>query len=287
MGRGSPVLVVLAAGRARRYGGCKPLAPIGPNGEAVIDLLAGDALTAGFSTLVLVVGPATGAAIRYHVEHVWPRSLDVHFALQEAPLGTVDAVLAASGRLGGTPFVVANADDLYGPDALALARAHVADTDHDAPNALVGFRLRSAVVGREPVTRGVCRSDAAGRLLGIEERRQVQPLDHDRFSVKDGHEPTELDGDVLVSMNLFGFAPGIIGHLESAMATRTASVDSEVLLPEVVSNLAASGAADAAVRVLPTEDRCIGVTHPGDLELVQAEVKRLVATGQRPAGPWG
>ena len=32
-----PALVILAAGRARRYGGCKPLAPVGPRGEAVID----------------------------------------------------------------------------------------------------------------------------------------------------------------------------------------------------------------------------------------------------------
>jgi len=34
--------VVLAAGRARRYGGVKPLAPVGPSGEAVIDLQAVD-----------------------------------------------------------------------------------------------------------------------------------------------------------------------------------------------------------------------------------------------------
>ena len=52
-------LVILAAGRARRYGGCKPLAPVGPNGEAVIDLVASDALAAGFDTIVLVLGPAT------------------------------------------------------------------------------------------------------------------------------------------------------------------------------------------------------------------------------------
>ena len=39
-----PTLVLLAAGRARRYGGCKPLAPVGLHGEAVIDLVASDAL---------------------------------------------------------------------------------------------------------------------------------------------------------------------------------------------------------------------------------------------------
>ena len=57
---GVTALVVLAAGRARRYGGVKPLAPIGPDGEAVIDLLAGDALRAGFERIVLVVNPDTG-----------------------------------------------------------------------------------------------------------------------------------------------------------------------------------------------------------------------------------
>ena len=59
---GRPVLVVMAAGVARRYGGCKPLAPVGLHGEAVIDLNAGDAVRAGFGHIVLVLGPATGPA---------------------------------------------------------------------------------------------------------------------------------------------------------------------------------------------------------------------------------
>jgi CTP:molybdopterin cytidylyltransferase MocA len=98
-----PPLVILAAGRARRYGGCKPLAPAGPHGEAVIDLVASDALGAGFGTIVLVLGPQTGPAIRYHVEHTWPPDVDVRFALQEAPLGTVHAVLSASDHVGDAP----------------------------------------------------------------------------------------------------------------------------------------------------------------------------------------
>ncbi len=60
-GGADPVLVILAAGRAKRYGGCKPLAPVGPHGEAVIDLVASDALAAGFSAVVLVLGPSTGS----------------------------------------------------------------------------------------------------------------------------------------------------------------------------------------------------------------------------------
>ena len=114
-------LVILAAGRARRYGGCKPLAPVGTHGEAVIDLVASDALAAGFETIVLVLGPSTGPAIRYHVEHTWPDAVDVRFATQPSPLGTVDAVLCASDYVGGAPYGVGNADDIYGRDGVRAA----------------------------------------------------------------------------------------------------------------------------------------------------------------------
>src|SRR5580704_519185 len=120
-----PAIVILAAGRAKRYGGCKPLAPVGPHGEAVIDLVASDALAAGFATIVLVLGPSTGSAIRYHVERTWPSSIDVHFALQPKPLGTVNAVLAASDYVGDTPFGVGNADDIYGQAGCTLLAQHL------------------------------------------------------------------------------------------------------------------------------------------------------------------
>jgi len=38
--------------------------------------------------------------------------------------------------------------------------------------------------------------------------------------------------------------------------------------------------------VLPTEGRCVGVTHPDDLPLVQAELNREIAAGERPARLW-
>ena len=71
-GGAGPALVILAAGRARRYGGCKPLAPVGPHGEAVIDLVASDAAGGRVRHHRPGLGPSTGPAIRYHVEHTWP-----------------------------------------------------------------------------------------------------------------------------------------------------------------------------------------------------------------------
>ena len=214
-----PPLVVLAAGRARRYGGVKPLAPVGPNGEAVIDLLASDALAAGFGTLVLVIGPATGPAIRYHVQHAWPSSVDVRFAVQDVPLGTVHATLAAVPHLpDGAPFAVANADDLYGEAGLAQLATHLAD---HGSNSLVAYRLRNAVVGDAPVTRGVCRVGDDDTLQSVDERRQVCAVGDGRFVAKDGRTPEELDGDELVSMNLWGFGADMRPVFHAAMGHRS------------------------------------------------------------------
>jgi hypothetical protein len=287
-----PPLVVLAAGRARRYGGCKPLAPIGIGGEAVIDLLASDAFAAGFSRIVLVIGSQTGSAIRYHVKHTWPTSLDVQFALQESPRGTVDAVLAACAHLDdGVGFGVCNADDLYGQEALTLLAGHVGTKR--STNTLVGFRLEKVVIGDAPVTRGICEVDAEGQLTALHERRQVFALGDGHFVVKDGVEPGELPHDALVSMNLWGFMGSMKGVFAQAMARAThATEDAEVLLPELVGQLITGAVPDASdeqrrFSVVPTESRCIGVTHPDDLALVQADIAHQIATGERPGSLWG
>jgi len=277
-----PALVILAAGRARRYGGCKPLAPVGPQGEAVIDLVASDALAGGFGTVVLVLGPSTGPAIRYHVEHGWPGEVDVRFATQPQPLGTVHAVLCASDHVGDAPYGVCNADDIYGSAACAALADHL--DAHGDVNALVGYRLADAVIGTSPVTRGICRVGDDGALLGVDERRQVTPTPDGRFVVADGREPTVLSPDARVSMNLWGFTPGFHKTLQIAMDTAVdASEDTEVLLPDVV----AASLATNSFTVLPAQGRCIGVTHPDDLSLVQDELNRQVAAGERPARLWG
>jgi hypothetical protein len=295
----SPTLVVLAAGMARRYGGCKPLAPVGPGGQAVIDLTAGDAVASGFGDVVLVVHPDTGPAIRYHVERTWPSSVPVAFVEQRVPLGTTHAVLAARPALDpDRSFAIANADDVYGRTAMRLLADELAGPGPE--HAMVGFRLRNTVVTADPVTRGVCEVDGEHHLVRIDERRQVARLDDgEHFTAQDGAQPDKLDGDLLVSVNLWGFRPSIWPTFESAMAASGLEEEAivadvaaggevpkaEVLLPEVVAAMLAAGAG-TPVRVLPTEGRCVGVTHADDLLAVRAELSRQVAWGVRPDGPW-
>jgi len=282
----APALVILAAGQARRYGGCKPLAPVGPTGEAIVDLIASDAIAAGFGRIVIVVNPTTGPAIRYHVARTWPTAVDVRFAVQPAPRGTVDAVLCALDDLPSTDhgFGVANADDLYGSDAMRLLVEHLGK--ETTAHALVGFRLRASTIGRKPVTRGLCVVDADGFLARIDERRQVTPEPGGAFVANDGREPRELDASAFVSMNLWAFAPSIRPVLTSTMARPAHELPGEVLLPELVGELVEGRDRTHRFVVLPTESRCIGVTHPDDLRLAQMEIAAQVGRGERPARLW-
>jgi hypothetical protein len=296
----APVLVVLAAGAARRYGGCKPLAPVGPWGEAVIDLVASDAMASGFGAIVLVVHPETGPAIRYHVERSWPSSVEVNYAEQRVPLGTTHATLAARSVVGTEhPFAVANADDVYGLQAFGLL-SHQLTTNHDE-HALVGFELANSVVTDDPVTRGICEVDPNGHLVAMTERRQVARLSGGNdFSSLDGLQPDKLPGEATVSVNLWGFRPEIWDLFDTAMnesgLDEEAILDrmargvevpkAEVLLPEVIGSAIESGTG-LPVRVLRTDTKCVGVTHADDLPVVQGELSRQVAWGIRPSKLWG
>jgi len=279
--------VVLAAGLATRYGGVKPLAPVGLNGEAVIDVLASEAIDAGFRSIVLVVGPETGPAIRYHVQRTWPGGVEVTFATQSAPLGTVDAVLAAVRTIdAGASFAVANADDIPDRAGLELLARHLAGPD--PLHALVCYRLGATLVGEDPVTRGICDIGEDGLVRTIAERRRIAPAGGGELVAGDGHDPRVLDPKAPVSVNLWGFRPGIAELLEGAMAG--GAPDAEVLLPEVIGTALGadrpSGTPNFGVRGLRAPGRCIGVTHPGDVDLVRSELAREVGRGERAAQLW-
>ena len=292
----APSLVVLAAGMARRYGGCKPLAPIGPRGEAVLDLTVSDAVRAGFGRIVLVLHPETGPAIRYHVEQCWPDTIDVAFVTQRLPLGTVHAVLAAEEALGDADFGVANADDVYGEVPMGMLTDRLASPADE--HVLVGYRLSSTVATDDPVTRGICTVGSDGLLVSLDERRKVHTQGGGYVS-DDGLEPRELAADLPASVNLWGFRSAIWKVLHTAMdgsgldeealladvAAGAEIPKAEVLLPEVVSTMVAEGWG-LPVRVLTTDAELVGVTHAADLPVVSAELSRQVAWGVRPAHLW-
>lgn len=280
-------LVVLAAGHGRRFGGLKQLAPVGPNGEAIMDYTAADALAAGFSGVVLVVRPEVQDELLEHIGKYWPPELEVVPVVQGPIAGTAQAVASARPAVRG-PFGVANADDLYGPAALALLGKELADM---APRShlTVAYRLTDTVITDAPVTRGVCETDPDGYLLRVVEEVVIRQPDGFRARPVGAPEGDEelLSGEQVVSMNLWGFEASIFDELEAALASfdpATAPHEPgkppEVLLPSVVADALAGER--ARVRVVATSGRCIGLTHPDDLP----RVREIVASerGGEPAG---
>lgn len=278
-------LVVLAAGHGRRFGGLKQLAPVGPNGEALMDYTAVDALEAGFDGVVLVVREDVRDELLEHIAKYWPPRLDVVPVVQGPIAGTAQAVASAGTAVSG-PFGIANADDLYGPAAVRLLASELAELGalDGRAHSIVGYRLGDTVLNDAAVTRGLCETSPEGDLVRIAEREVRRAGDTFRSrpigtSSDWADEPgDELTGDEVVSMNLWGFAPSLFGHLEAALgafdpasAPHSPGKPPELLLPVVVGDLVANGT--ASVRVRRTEGCCVGITHPDDLPIVREMIR--------------
>jgi hypothetical protein len=269
----APALVVLAAGLGTRYGGPKQLAPVGPDGEPLFVISARQAAAAGVEQVVVVtrteLAPGVEAAASAHGVAVELVLQDRFGPARAVPWGSAPAVAACAGVVDG-PMVVANGDDHYGDPAIALAvdAARVID---DRTVAVVGFRLDATLSASGPVTRAVCRTDAAGRLIGLDERRGLR-RDGPRIVDAEGraHPPASW-----VSMNLFALPAGlptVLGDSFRAFVDAHAEDDrAELLLPDELDRMCRDGVVD--LRLIPTDARWAGLTHPGDAEVVRRVVR--------------
>jgi NDP-sugar pyrophosphorylase family protein len=260
-------LVVMAAGMGSRFGGLKQLAPVGPNGEAMFDYSAADAVAAGFRQAVVIVRKEIGDEIQDHIADAWPSELTVAYVYQEVPdgrtkpLGTAEAVLITRDLVPG-PFTVLNADDLYGADAFRVVHRELSADDDE--HVLVGYHVNKTVMGPGTVTRGLVTVD--GGYLATVDESSVYVAENGDMSV-DGRR---LNGDELASTNFWGFRPSIFDVLEQAVETFLAaegSAGSEVLLPRVVDQAIREDG--LRVRVAPTDARMLGITNADDLERVR------------------
>lgn len=276
-------LVILAAGFGRRFGGLKQLAPVGPNGEAIMDYTAMAAKSCGFEGLVIVVREEIRGEIEAHIAKVWPDDLPVQFAIQGPLPGTAQAVLSAAPFLHG-PFGVANADDIYGEPALRALLEHfeAAPEGFSTPDSardshlLVAYHVVRTVLTDATVTRGLCEVDEMDNLLSIAEH-SVSLREDGRFDAEpqvatSDQGPRILSGNEWVSMNLWGFYPSMLDHLAKEVAEfdPVKAGRRELLLPEVVARVVRSGV--ESVHVIETEERCIGVTHAEDMTILHDEL---------------
>ena len=295
-------LVIMAAGIGSRFGkGIKQLAPVGPEGEIIMDYSIHDALEAGFNKVVFIIRKDLEEEFRKVIGERIEKITEVEYAFQELddlpegftkpqdrtkPWGTGQAVLAAKKVLD-EPFIVINADDYYGKEAYVKVHDYLIQAqpeDGKIHICMAGFRLGNTLSDNGSVTRGVCHIEN-GQLTGVTET-------HDIFKTADGAESRKEDGTVetldvkdLVSMNMWGLTPSFMeilqeGFVEFLSNVKEGDLKKEYLLPELIDHLIKTGRAQ--VDVLETADTWFGVTYQEDRESVRKELKALTQAGVYP-----
>ena len=290
-------LVVMAAGIGSRFGGgIKQLAPVGPNGEIIMDYSIYDALKAGFNKVVFVIRKdleedfdrIIGSRMKklVKVEYAFQELNDIPSTYQEIfqerskPWGTGQAILACRD-LVKEPFLVINADDYYGKEAYQLAYQYLSKEHQNEilASCMVGFVLKNTLSDNGGVTRGVCKEENH-RLVDIVETHNIEKVDGKAMS--DGKE---IDLESVVSMNMWGLYPEIFEILENRFDAFLSELDhldlkSEYLLPTIIGDLLKEE--KIVVDVLKSEDEWFGVTYKEDKETVIQSIQQLVKDGAYP-----
>ena len=292
-----PTLVIMAAGMGSRFGGLKQIAPVDDQGHIIIDFSLLDAYRAGFRDLVFIIKPELEASFREVIVNRMEKYFNITFVHQtidklpagysvpegrEKPWGTGHAILCCKDVLDG-PFAVINADDFYGPTAFSAIYDYLANNEDESRYSMIGYRVRNTVTENGSVARGVCEVKD-GLLTGVTERTKIFKNGNDaKFTEDDGKTFTDLPGDPIVSMTLWGFTSKMIRELDERFtafldnAIATNPLKGEYFLPSVVNDQLVAGT--ATVRVLPCEETWYGVTYREDLDSVKAAIEGMKKKG--------
>ena len=296
-------LVIMAAGIGSRFGkGIKQLAPVGPNGEIIMDYSIHDALEAGFNKVVFIIRKDLEEEFRQVIGNRIEKITEVAYAFQALddlpdgftcpadrtkPWGTGQAVLAAESVLS-EPFMVINADDYYGKEAYVKVHDYLVQEQPDdgiLHICMAGFRLGNTLSDNGSVTRGVCHIEN-GALTGVTETHDIYKTADGSESRPEGGEVVTLNVKDLVSMNMWGLTPAFMdtlkkGFVEFLQGVKEGEIKKEYLLPEMIDQLIKAG--KAKVDVLETKDTWFGVTYQEDKASVTEAFKKLVEEGVYPS----
>ena len=302
-----PVLVVMAAGMGSRYGGLKQIDPVDEYGNIIMDFSIFDAREAGFEKVVFIIKKAIEKEFKENVGRRMEQYVETEYVYQELdrvpkgvqvpkervkPWGTGHAILCCKDVIDG-PFAVINADDYYGKQAFKEMYKQLTtyEDNEKYQYAMVGYQLNNTMTENGYVARGVCVIDENGKLKDIHERTRIEKRGDDgAYTEDDGATWTDLPGDSVVSMNLWGFTESILGELEKRFGAFLEKglvenpLKCKYFLPFVVDEILKEDKAE--VTVLKSRDRWYGVTYKEDKETVIQAVRSLKEQGLYPEKLW-
>jgi dTDP-glucose pyrophosphorylase len=264
-------LVYMVAGLSSRFGGkIKQFARVGPNHETLIEYSMNQALPAGFTKIVFVVGNKTEQPFKEMFGNKY-KNIPIEYAFQkfdetkrDKPWGTVDAVCAIK-EIIDSPFVVCNGDDLYGKGAFKTIIEHIKNSK-DNSNATLGYKLKNVIPEQGKTNRGIFELNPNNTIKNLTEVFEIE---------KSNLKEKNLTPESLCSMNIFAFSQETLSFLneilEKFKEQNKGNRKIECLLPEEIGNLIKEG--KISVKVYPTDEEWLGVTNPEDEEKIKEKIK--------------
>ena len=304
-------LVIMAAGMGSRYGGLKQLDPLGPGGEFLLDYSIYDALKAGFNKVVFVIKKENLELFRSTVGERIEKAVKVEYAFQTVedipengsipegrvkPWGTAHAVYCCR-QFVNEPFAVINSDDFYGAEAFKCLADYLKGTDTAAQTGktvhrycMAAYLLKNTLTENGSVSRGVC-MDKNGDLTSISEHTKIERLSDGRLMNTDENgDVEELDENLHVSINCWGFTPEFFDTLEKGLVEFFEINKGEKLnkaeyyLLTAVQDEIDKGS--ASVKLLETNAKWFGVTYKEDRPKVVEAIRKLIEEGKYPEKLW-
>lgn len=297
-----PTLLILAAGMGSRYGGLKQIDKIGPSGEAIIDYSIYDAIRAGFGKVIMVIRKELENDFREFFGNKLDGKIKLEYVHQELdnlpegvslpsgrvkPWGTAHAVLVAAASIN-EPFMAINADDFYGMEAYKAVAGHFA-TNHDlSRHCMVGYELRFTLSEFGTVSRGICEYSDDLMLKSIREVTNIESKSG-KIGYEDAkHGWTILNGSTYVSMNAWGFYPGILKIFENGFAQfiKQAGTDpkAEYYIAKPLEEMMKKQL--GTIRILQSDARWFGVTYRDDKISAGENIIKLIHAGLYPDNLW-
>ena len=284
-------LVIMAAGMGSRYGGLKQLDVVGPNGETIIDYSVFDAIKSGFTKIVFIIRKDFKDQFKEKIINKYNNKIKTELVYQdlndlpgsykapidrEKPWGTGQAINAARTKIN-EPFVVINGDDFYGLESFQVIADYY--LNGGLGYAMSAFQLDKTLSDFGAVSRGICEVNQ-DMLSTVIETHDIKKIENSISSDRD----ISLNGNELVSMNMWGFTPSLFSHLNDMfinfLKVEGQSLKSEFLIPAVVNHLIQNQKEQVAV--LSTKAKWFGVTYKEDKPSVMDAINFLINLGQYP-----
>jgi glucose-1-phosphate thymidylyltransferase len=159
-----------------------------PVGRPFLDYCIHALADAGCKLICLVNGPEH-RLIREYYEKLRTNRVTISFAIQQQPLGTADALRAATEFVGTDCFLTVNSDNYYPVEALRRLRML------GAPG-LVGFE-RAGLIENGNIDEDRLRSYA---VLHVNNKSELEWIEE---------KPVSVDATALISMNCWAFTSAI------------------------------------------------------------------------------